>query len=411
MRDNRRGMSSTALMTGVVVLSATMLGFPVLIGFVSSKIEGLGLVIHGLSMCWSLAWLLSSRAPFRLSLEDVMVIALVAVRFFTLLLRSLLAVGDESLENALAFSTIGVCWFVGRTIATSSKLLRSFPRAIASLSALGMIAACAVISRTSLVTIVGPYSESARLALFGTDPITTGRTCGAAVVIATTILTQGDVNASRRYFGWLFVLVALWGLILSGTRGPVIAAIVAVGAVLVTSGARLGAILFVAVGLIGSLTVLGAQSIVVGALPRWIRDRFILGFFTSESSWARLDLVGCAIRLLVQEPIVGPGLSRFSAVCGAEYSHSLFLDIVLDTGLLGTIVLGIFLFCVLLQLIRSRRSAAWVEYGMPLRMLLGLAMYYLTAAQFSASYSGNAQVWLALGVFHGGLHQWAKGQR
>lgn len=401
----------TKIIAFVSLLTAIVVGFPALLTVLSNTVPAVGFALYGLLLALSLLWLAISKERLSLTLVDGLVLALIILRLFAVLFRDLLGNADDPVEKIMGFMTIPMCWFIGRVVVSNDRSLEMLLRTLLITTASAMVVSLAQIMATSAVSSIASltsYSEANRLSLFGTDPITSGRTFGACFTVLSVALFWGRYSTLKKGIIISTVSIAGVGLILSGTRGALLATIAAVTVSAFMYAKRPGArwVVPVAFALLFGVITLWWDPLApsrLAFLPPWIRDRFVISLLNSESSIARFRMFGEALRMLSERPFLGPGLGIFSLRTGFEYSHNLILDIALDTGLLGTLMLMVLLLNIARKLLQASRFAGQQTLrGVPVRTLAALALFYLAASQFSAGYSGNSAVWFALGMTYGG---------
>lgn len=102
------------------------------------------------------------------------------------------------------------------------------------------------------------------------------------------------------------------------------------------------------------------------------------------------DLVyGSAIELIKQSPIIGYGIFGFWKIYGA-YPHNLFLEILLQGGV---VMLFISIIIIILLL---RRIIYMVRYNEELRIILIIFLYPITMLMFSGTYTNNSIFWFCI---------------
>lgn len=234
--------------------------------------------------------------------------------------------------------------------------------------------------------------EHGRFALQTLDTITTARFVGVAVV-GLLLLGLGSV----RHAWWTLPLAAGGGMVLVhvGSRGPLLAALVAV--LLVVASARC---------FVGRRTMLLVVGLVIGAAAfRYaLADggsggrRIIESLESGLSDTTRVHLLTDAFHLGMAHPLgIGWGDFAQESPAGREianhqdvaYAHNAFAEAFSEGGVLA--LLGLLVVTVValwrLQRVTSERHDA---------VLLGIVLYWLLNAQVSSDFVGNRFLWICL---------------
>ncbi len=230
------------------------------------------------------------------------------------------------------------------------------------------------------------------------DPIVYGRACGiAATLMACWLLT----NPSR-----LSALIALpvgvftlYGTVLSGTRGALVAflaALLAVTVLSLTRGRTLSHLLVVCSILLGATLLIGKF---VGSAPEELLVRYAeLGQGTSgESAAERIYLYSVAARMLSESPLVGKGTGAYPPAL--KYPHNIFLEVGAELGAVGVLALCSFLTVTVIYVLRVLHSPDYSHSQKRMVLLLagGLA-FFLVEAQFSCNITQNRRIWFFCGL-------------
>lgn len=159
------------------------------------------------------------------------------------------------------------------------------------------------------------------------------RVVGVAAVLGTYHWARGD----RPAWGYLAVVAAALSVVaLSGSRGGMVATGVGLIAVLLLSS-RPGAMLRFTVWGVGAVTVL------VLLLPAATLDFLTMRYIdqlAGQLYLARRDIVfEQALAFWRDSRFVGHGLGSFSRISAWEYPHNLFLELLCEFGILGTVII------------------------------------------------------------------------
>lgn len=232
-------------------------------------------------------------------------------------------------------------------------------------------------------------SASNRLAIDGGNTINAGRATGAAVVV---LLVWALARRRRRLLALGTAAVLAGATFYIGSRGPLVAALVAVVVVVAFSGGR---------GRGGRILLGGAAvaSTVYMALQLdLVADRV---FTTADGSAnARRRLWDESLALMGEHPLgIGWGNLFHHLPSGVvlrkageeQYPHNLLLEVGVEAGWLALAALVVVL---LVAFVRQRRAAT-----NPTEMaMLGLLVFHTVNAMVSSDVAGNRGMWVAIGA-------------
>jgi len=215
-------------------------------------------------------------------------------------------------------------------------------------------------------------------------------------VMASGVLASVYLYLTRRRSVFLLAIPALLiGAMLSGSRGGVIALVVALiptAYAYLRRTAAAGVVLQVGlVAIAGIVTVLLIGEDVVG----YVSERYIQLTLGERYTSDRGDIFRAAIDVFRDHPGWGAGLRGFYAEIGRvrdwEYPHNLPLTIAAEGGLIGLALLGWALKSPLALTLQKRR-------GVEVRFALLLGWYYFTASLFSGSTYDARFMWVMFGL-------------
>jgi len=248
-----------------------------------------------------------------------------------------------------------------------------------------------------LNTLAFPNVEAVgRLAAEGSNTITAGRATGAALIVVFSLLLV--TRGARRLALLGLTAVFAYGMLETGSRGPVLAAALAVIAValFVNQSGRIRRIVLVGLGLVaGWLFISSSDSLGVGR----IQAAFVTDGAATES---RDAIWGAALRYLSNAPesFTGVGWANFQSVLrngealasgDRQYPHNLLLETLVEGGLVAGLATAVF---VALSLVRLRRSAA-TPIGV---VLFAMAVFFTVNAMVSGDVNDNRMMWATLAV-------------
>ncbi|NIA70750.1 O-antigen ligase family protein [Pelagibius litoralis] len=242
------------------------------------------------------------------------------------------------------------------------------------------------------------YGVIYRASVWNVNPILVARASGFAVVCFLILYWYGRLSV------WQVVIpivIALLGLVLSGSRGPLVAAIFTVCFVALapkfgsTPGRRA----------LWTLVVAGGG---VAACLTWLSDIGISGgrrmvrFLTGEwgdSEATRLAVWKESVAAIADHPF-GLGWGRFSETIqvfhGSEtlvlYPHNILLEISVEAGWLG----GIFFACLVCWVLLSSYKRTSRRGGLSFCIVLAGLVYWLVCAFVSGDINDNRPFWTFL---------------
>lgn len=222
-----------------------------------------------------------------------------------------------------------------------------------------------------------------RLSVLGGGPNVFGRNMGLLALASLSLIF--DSRRGRRLFGMAVAPVAALLVLLSGSRGAMLALFFSVIVYLSLRQVDRRVIRsLLAVGMVGALVALATQ---FGELAVAVfRDRFLIGLLVEQYFTHRDVLLLKSIRAGLQYPIGGLGLAGFEQVSApGGYPHNLFAEALAEGGIPGLILLCVPLFR---YVGRWRRSMGPGDY---------LTVAGLALLGFSSSISGD--LFDARGVF------------
>lgn len=234
----------------------------------------------------------------------------------------------------------------------------------------------------SLVVLPEAPDLYGRVSLVGGDTIGTGRVAGASALVLFLFATLSTVGQWPRLLGVFFSIAFLAGALVTGSRGPVLSAVVALVVVVALApafrGRRVRALLGATV-LVGAAAVFLRRSENVGFTR-------VLDFISGDSSFegeARESLWQSAWNGIVGQPL-GHGFGSFVQANDfqIEYPHNLLLELGYEVGWLPTLVFGI------LVVAAGRRSVRESVDAVSTAMF-ALFVFSFAGAMVSSDFNGS----------------------
>ncbi len=314
------------------------------------------------------ASLLTNAPPLTSARRRGRVALLLLLGLFYYLLASAAWAPDAELASAKAYEVtlVAVATFaLARALASgeSENVLRWMWS--------GILAMAGVLAAVALVTLVALGATGERLAVLGGGPNTFARIMGYLAVAALFFW-------KRRGLSWAFmpfVSVALVLVLLSGSRGGLMALAAAI-ATFVAVEARRAARLLSGSLVAGAVFVLAASYTSIGRTAVETYEHRIAELLLQEQYTAgRSELYRSAYALGMREPVLGDGLAAFPARALGVYPHNLFLEAFCEAGLVGLVLLTLALSAGLGSALRGGRALEGAA--------LAAFVLMLVASQFS----------------------------
>ena len=275
-------------------------------------------------------------------------------------------------------------------------LLRTPRRQVVWLWSLVLVGA--VVLLTTLVAPDQTLLEAGRLAAEGSNTIATGRVAGAAAII---LAVGAATKLVPRVLGTLGVVLCVAAMIATGSRGPLVAAIVAIVVVVLlrpgTFVARTRRLVLSALAI-----VLGGAAIVTygSSGAGFTRIAALLGGTQDDSTDARVYLAQQSLRVLASDPLgIGwgdlpsrlPDSGFGDSAIQLKYAHDLLLEVGVESGWIAGLALIAF---IVVALIRLKRAS-----GGPLgATMLAVTVFFLVNALVSGDVNDNRMAFAALAV-------------
>lgn len=169
-------------------------------------------------------------------------------------------------------------------------------------------------------------------------------TAGFLAAAAASVLLMRGPRVSQS--AWMLLVLALFGIVASGSRGPLLAWGVVVAALAVgVGGWRVRRRFVTATGLALTTASLVVVALHVGGLMRtpniFLRADAVVSGEVADISSGRFDLWGETARQIASSPWfgMGPDAFRISECCAVIHPHNIALQFMLEFGLVGLTLL------------------------------------------------------------------------
>ena len=263
-----------------------------------------------------------------------------------------------------------------------------------------------------LVNLVqgGQGALRGRYGAFGIETIAAGRMVGVGFLI-------GLYGERYRRYRWFLLMFLGMGVLLAGSRGPVIALLGAVLLQPVLAGGGfsiyklprhtlwMGGALLIAVLALFLVVMLTRPAVLADS---WGPLRLVQETTLSDRNIvSRLRFWETALQDVQMSPLVGLGTAGYGGSLPWRdadvwsYPHNIFLEIASEWGLLGLTVFGLMLYCGVRNIVHSGRLAreAGIEVGRnETQILAALFIFVLINAGLSSEIYNNRMLWLVLGI-------------
>lgn len=226
-----------------------------------------------------------------------------------------------------------------------------------------------------------------------------GRNIGFGALVATFYLLSSGRDP-RRYTYAFLVGVMVVGLTVSESRGPLIAAMLTMGVLVVLTlyverGEKLRAFAFVLASGLGLAFLVVLHSVGV-SIPTFDRIIPLLQGEVDTSNANRLEFLYNGYLLWLQSPVFGNGFGSygvwFFGVDVRGFPHNIVLEILAELGVVGLAIFGALLAVTVRPLVANHR-----DHPMAI-LLFCLLLYGLINASFSEDLQGDRIVYAAIGL-------------
>src|SRR5690554_489351 len=234
------------------------------------------------------------------------------------------------------------------------------------------------------------------------NPITTARVIGlGATLILILMLKKVSVNVRSIAIMVLFI-VQMSAMLFTGSRGPLMAIVFAILAtfIYIESGSKnkikiLAKIIFMLLVLMLIISII--------SFDQFSGTKRLISYFTTlgsnSSDRQRIERFKIAINGFKSSMGLGAGTGGFSVLYGVdrpEYPHNLVLEILVEQGLIGLLILTML---VLITLNRIKKLSFYHKTNVYVKGILSLWFFTLFNAMVSGDIITNYPFWIIGGVF------------
>lgn len=229
-------------------------------------------------------------------------------------------------------------------------------------------------------------------------PIVYGRAAGIASSLAACWLLTNPRSPTNLAAVPLGAFL-LYGTVLSGTRGALLAFLVALLVAILLSQIRARTAFHLMVGCLAATAVAVFVVNLVGTAPAELLGRYaeLSEGAAGESASERLYLYSIAADMLRESPILGRGTAAYPARW--QYPHNLFLEVGAELGIAGLLALSTLLAVVIRYVCRVMYRPEYDAAQKRMMVFLGAGLaFFLTEAQFSCGITDNRPIWFFCGL-------------
>ena len=326
----------------------------------------------------------------KVSLPDISLF-LFAIAYTVRLVWDFLIVGNEAGGTALLYFGITVA---APTVALASVPKTTWNERSALIAMLTSGAVCVLVALWSTLSGQGLAAGEAtayaldsggRLGLERLNPIALGH-MAVSVTLISFMMFQTEKSLIRRLGLTLIGISALYLVLLSASRGPLIALFVSMGFIALTNGR-----IFLLTILLLSLFIFSILFSVVDINSILDVTRFS-GTGSDANSISRLDYFGEALDVFYKSPLVG---GSFEMPISGGYPHNFFIEILMATGVAGFILIIRPVYRSIVAAFRLSQDGGNLGAVLLFQSFVGL--------QFSGSLWGSSGWWIAIVMVLGGL--------
>ena len=258
---------------------------------------------------------------------------------------------------------------------------------------LNVISKASIIFSITAVTIIlienGGFSIGSRVTIDGVNTIWYGRYIGAGLIFSYYYCFHSKKTAIKRFRIMWFItsIYLLMGLLMNGSRGPLLAAVLAIIImeffIFKTSNMLVRFLKNI------FLTFLSLFCIILLILfvPRLNPQHF----FQDQNVIERIEFINMSITGFLEEPLIGWGIGGYSTLLNENnvriYPHNIILEFGVELGIIGLC----FIAYIVYSFFKNRKILFVNDEG---KVWSTLFIFYFTCALFSGDLFGNAAIWL-----------------
>lgn len=227
-----------------------------------------------------------------------------------------------------------------------------------------------------------------------------GRIMGFGIIVTTYYVLSSRRKSRRVTYGFMLGFLLL-GILVSGSRGPLIAAMGSTVTLIflvlyVKRRQKRRAFLFLLASFTAIVSLFVLHLAFNVTIPNFDRIIPLLQGEFDPSNERRLRFYREGVLLWLESPLIGSGFGSYGVwIHGAdveEYPHNFVLEILSELGVVGLLIFGAFLGATLLSIVANHRKR-------PVSLLLlCLFIYALINASFSQDLQGDRMIYAVIGL-------------
>lgn len=301
-----------------------------------------------------------------------------------LLLATILFVGvtytsapNYGLQKSSRFATLGLIAFLAPIV--FADRLKDIKLIIGIFLSVGIILSISTIMAPQ-ASVVKTY-ETARGAFLESNPLDTATKVGTALIIAFCFAIMAHTSKRMRIISVVAVCIMMVGMIITQSRGPFLGLITTWLVAMFICRRGISKVWRPLV--IGTIVI--AMMIALIRLPGNVTSRITnltkSAYHRKQASRTRTDLFVWAVDRFPERPILGHGTGAWAVDRGYGdirlYPHNIILELLYEQGLVGVVLLGLFLWLIFSRWRRTVRLVELYRLGIEVS-----AIVYITGLMF-----------------------------
>lgn len=223
------------------------------------------------------------------------------------------------------------------------------------------------------------------------NPISQAATIAIAIIMLLPLLLVREKGKTNTHL-WIILGALIFAMLLAGARGPTISFGVTSFAVAIFAKQYFfrRVRLFLPVIALGLVLAVSFALLPTGILARFIDPDLLLG--DRVGAYVRVSIMRHALVHWQESPFLGSGLSGNAEI---GHAHNLFVQLLMEVGLVGATVFVIMLAIGAVRFFKRCRS-----FPLPIVSMrfVGLAVFTFVQAQISGTYMAYGLLWMCLGL-------------
>jgi O-antigen ligase len=247
----------------------------------------------------------------------------------------------------------------------------------------------------------GTYSDPRGLSEFLLSPITYSRYAGLGTVILFTLLVSKSLNILKMSLISLLLIFLTFALFITGSRGPIISILFSIIVVLIINFKRKELTFILTIRKIAIVILLLVICIYIVPFnfneTRGFKRIFSYSYNTinlDAFSPIRSEFIKIAFKGFLDSNFIGIGTGGFPSLLNRQdksYPHNLILEILVEQGIVGFILICLLF---LLTLRRVSRIISSHTFTKSHEIIIVVWFYSLINSMFSYDINGNYMVWI-----------------